>query len=423
MFYNVPNILQLYVERSKTLPLTISFASDSNTDLTGRILRTMLNCRSRWRNITLDVSSKAVDGTISRSLTDIPLLESLGINISFLKFIRPTRVDITLFQNAPCLKTVSLFGASAFTHREAVHFHAALPGGGALPGWPFAALAPPAIVAPAPPPFAFGIAGPLVNPALTLPASIPAVPSPRDISPRLPLPWKQLSTLDIEFAAYGDFFPVLAQTPNVVTCHLKSEISTRTNPHDVITLPKLRSLRLSGTAVYVLQGLLAPGLKSLVIENTEQPGSGREERFILPFIQASSCALQHLSFQSIPMTEHVLGILRGMPTLSGLNLDLYLKHPRDSAQFGALISALTYVNLQEILLPKLKDLSLSVYSKSGLPTRALVDMVKSRRKVSVAMDEQNARLEHLYLIANCGWSPPFDELKEDRGLKTDLVLR
>ncbi|KAK1222009.1 hypothetical protein PQX77_015188 [Marasmius sp. AFHP31] len=471
-FHGVPFILSTYITRSKQLPLTISFASNTATDLSKRVAEVLIHHRSRWRDVTLDIPGKVMDGTLTRPLTDVPLLESLGLNIAFLRHhISP----VTVFQYAPRLKAVKLFGASAFTHREA---HVVIP-------QPFPLGAPPANPPfPANPPAAVHIhippipAAPPNNAFLqalqngNIPAllqaihaahppqaahnvNIPHIPhifanpmlatnGPRDISARLLLPWKQLTTLDIEFAAFGDFYPVLKQAINVVDCRLTSKIMTRRLPPDIITLPKLRSLRLSGTAVHILQRLLAPSLKKLKIHesenvNTTYPIPNQSgERFILPFISMSSCKLHQLSFQSLPLTEHVLDIIKGAPTVASLSLDVCLKRRSDSALFDALLSALTYTATggpqRELLLPRMKSLSLSVYSKDALHASAVVEMVKSRRTIPVGgagVDEQprqaaentNARLENFRLEANSVWLPIFDELKEDPGLQAEILLR
>ncbi|KAL0067769.1 hypothetical protein AAF712_005209 [Marasmius tenuissimus] len=483
-FHGVPIILATYITRSKQLPLTISFASNTATDLSKRVAEVLIHHRSRWHDVTLDIPGKVMDGTLTRPFTDVPLLESLGLNIAFLRnHISP----VTVFQHAPRLKAVKLFGASAFTHREA---HVVIP-------QPFPLGAPPANPLPFPPtnpPFPANppaavhvhmppiLAAPPTNvflqalqngnmtaliqaihappppgPPPPLNVNIPHMPhiphifaspmlatnSPRDISARLLLPWNQLTTLDIEFAAFGDFYPVLKQAINVVDCRLTSKITTRRLPPDMVTLSKLRSLRLSGTAVHILERLLAPSLKRLKVHesetvNTTYPIPNQSgERFILPFISMSSCNLHQLSFQSLPLTEHVLDIIKGAPTVASLSLDVYLKNRNDSALFDVLLSALTYAATggpqRELLLPRMKSLSLSVYSKDALHASAVVEMVKSRRNIpvgSAGADEQpqgaentNARLEHFRLKANSVWLPIFDELKEDSGLQAEILLR
>ncbi|KAG7089141.1 hypothetical protein E1B28_010849 [Marasmius oreades] len=394
----IPQILSTHLRRSNVLPLTITFKSNSGvTDLVKRILDILIQYRGRWRNVVLDVPPELIpswcgDGT--------PCLESVSINISFLRV--PGR-RLTLFSTAPLLKTVTLFGASAFRHREGLLHHfftlPLLPGGGVV----------------------LGPGGLVTGPNQ---GGFAVIPEARDISPKLPLPWKQLSTLDIEFGAWGDFLPVLKQTPNVLDCRLRSYVFTRSMSHTVIALPKLQSLELLGTAVMCLQYLSARSLKSLIIgDAAKSPHCGQD--VIFQFLSASSCKLQHLSFQSIPMSDHTLDVLRAAPSLSSLSLCLET-NTGSTANFDALLSALTYISPgHEYPLSKLGKLSLSIYHKDAFPHKKLVEMVKSRRRVPV--DEENAgryvRLEEFRLYANTGWVSDFDELKEDEGLQTEFALR
>ncbi|KAF9260235.1 hypothetical protein L218DRAFT_1079488 [Marasmius fiardii PR-910] len=407
-YQGIPQILSACIRRSNARPLTIAFKSNSGvTSLSKRIMDILLQCRGRWHNVVLDVPPKLMpsDLFLSRLRGDgTPYLDSLAINISFL-MLPGTR--ICLFRNSPHLKSVTLFGASALRHREGL-FHLPL-----LPG-----VAVPLIGAGG---LIIGLVGPQNQPTT---ANAIFIPMPRDITHKLPLPWKQLSTLDIEFGAWGDFLPVLTQTPNIVDCRLRSYVFTRNVSHAImIPLPKLRSLRLSGTAVFCLHFLSARSLKSLAVEDaTTLPQCG--QHMIFPFIITSECTLQHLSFQSVPMGDHTMDVIKAAPSLSSLHLSL--STTAGSNRFETLLPALTYTSPgYDYPLPKLKTLALSVYHKDPFPYRKLVDMVRSRRRVPV--DEENAgkyaRLEVFRLSANISWVSALDELKEDEGLQTEFALR
>ncbi|KAF9260233.1 hypothetical protein L218DRAFT_618784 [Marasmius fiardii PR-910] len=193
----------------------------------------LLQCRGRWRNIVLDVTPKLIPSNLS-SLFQLqaddspPRLESHTLSMSFLTLLG-SRVG--LFEKVPHLKSMILFGASALKNREGrlatTFIPKVLPSDGYTPAEAAGGL----------------IVGSTRVAPLQFRSTIPPAtffPLPRDISRKLLLPWKQLSKLDLEFAAFGDFLPVLNQAPNLVGCCLRSDAYTE-NAHGyiVISLSKL----------------------------------------------------------------------------------------------------------------------------------------------------------------------------------------
>ncbi|KAF9260229.1 hypothetical protein L218DRAFT_962846 [Marasmius fiardii PR-910] len=428
---SVPQVLSTFIRRSNALPLTISFKCNSGvTRLTASIMGILLQCRDRWRSILLDVTPALIPSTrspIFQQANDSPTpLESLTLNMSFLTLLG-SRVG--LFQKTPHLKSLTLFGASTLRNREGLveTFSPKMPSSMGDGHTPLRAAGDLVVGAA---PVAFQIhRGPK---AFFFPLS-------RDISRKLLLPWKQLSKLDLEFAAFGDFLPVLNQASSLVDCCLRSYGYTRDAPgYSVITLPKLQSLKLFGTAVFCLHFLSAESLTSLIVEDTTQMIECGQ-LVIPPFIERSGCRskLQHLTFQSTPGTYHGLDVIKTTPYLESLHLCVEATFEL-SLQLGtgALLDALTYPNglgHESRQLRKLRTLFLSVYDEDTdkFPHEKLVEMVKSRRNVPVDADGENdgercMRLEELRLEVNCyknSWVNVCAQLKEIEGLRFEFSVR
>ncbi|KAK7033529.1 hypothetical protein VNI00_012753 [Paramarasmius palmivorus] len=357
-FRGLPAMLETFLARSYPSPLRIAFASDTSTVLSQNLLKIMFQYCSRWKTVTLDVPSAIALNLPPSLTTGAPYLETLTMDAAFLA--QDTSHSSSLMLHAPRLKSLNLLGSIDILRRH----HR-----------------------PAPSLFA--------------------------------LPWDQLRTLNITTSSVVDFPTIIRHTPNIEYCHLEA----RSSPHVVLLpqeyrLPKLRTLRLTGHAVYLLRYLSAPVLVSLIVDDTPAPYCG--VRTILAFIERSGCSLKHLAFESIPMSDRVLPLLQASPKL--VTLDLNVSLGNETVLFDLLLSALLYNGSNNnCVAPLLKELSISVYSHKSINSALLVDMIKSRRRTD-GPKAGIARLGRFRLRTNAEWNKLFDELTKDDGLSVDFEL-
>ncbi|KIK64833.1 hypothetical protein GYMLUDRAFT_39790 [Collybiopsis luxurians FD-317 M1] len=378
------HILALFLERSKSSPLTIDFACRDvpvgpTNDFTRTILGVLMSQSHRWETcrlkIPIGVLKHLAESRIARSARIIRSLE-LSLDLPFGTSQLVWFYDI--FADAKELRSVKLGG-------------------------------------------------------------IPI------ISTNLRLPWAQLTTYDAYQEFPENHLMTLRSMTSLVECTLSSKRPWHRVPQqtDVLRMPKLKRMTLVDTANLLVQFLTTPALQSLsttcaTAANTENAGTGDEDTVLEKFLERSRCRLKDLEIESDPLDETVLAILKHSSVSRSLNkLVLNVMLGRGSSAFKDLFEILRYRHHNRdgrdeegsarASLVNLEELKLSVYqnSKEDLYAREMVGMVLSRWNFPIqgeAMDKGWKRMKRFMLEANSYWLPEFDALQELKEEGLDVVV-
>lgn len=108
------DMLQLWLERSRRFPLSISFTAPyvAHPSVTASIWEILIAHSSRWRTLDITVPDTWVTAFISSSFPkDLPFLESLTIHVTYPDWKRQPLTSLTFHSSSiPRLKTFSLLG-------------------------------------------------------------------------------------------------------------------------------------------------------------------------------------------------------------------------------------------------------------------------------------------------------------------------
>ncbi|KAJ6578063.1 hypothetical protein B0H19DRAFT_574816 [Mycena capillaripes] len=169
------------------------------------------------------------------------------------------------------------------------------------------------------------------------------VPSPLSIS----IPWPQLTRYRGMYSVHRQM-EILNAASNLVECAVGfTGFGTFTdNPHDLIVLAHLRRLCVKGPAV--LSKLKAPLLQTLC--SLKNPIL----RTLLPFVERSACTLTKLVLMECDISDSLIVVLRGLPTLTYLLIDSQLDDGLRPQ--SALFDAMTTFGTSSDLCPNLTSL-------------------------------------------------------------------
>ncbi|KAJ7158402.1 hypothetical protein C8R46DRAFT_1224377 [Mycena filopes] len=221
------------------------------------------------------------------------------------------------------------------------------------------------------------LACPLLH-QLTLP------PHPRPT--RMAFPWRQLKTCHFRAYPSSDILQILALTTTI------TEVSIRTTYRNWMArvhyrAPPVTSAPLNALVISsyndgsVLEGLTAPALRRLVVENADKAASTA----IIPlFLARSDCSLTHLALKQISIASTML---LEVLTLTPLLTHLVAEGTRDISDdfFSALTSERT-----GSLVPSLVSLSLS--GDFAAANLLIVKMLRSRSSATGSGDLRVVRL-------------------------------
>ncbi|KAJ6578083.1 hypothetical protein B0H19DRAFT_1122328 [Mycena capillaripes] len=203
----------------------------------------------------------------------------------------------------------------------------------------------------------------LTDPELSVPSSASII-----------IPWAQLThyrgTYDMDRQ-----LEILSAAPHLVECAvgLSGFGSLTGNLHEVALLPRLRRLCVKGPAI--LNHLKTPLLHTLY--SLRNPIF----RTLLPFVQRSACTLSKLVLVQCDVSDKLIPVLRGLPTLTYLLID----SQRDDGlrPHVALFDAMRRSGTSSELCPNLKSL-LFAYERTSdddnldFPSENFFNMVQSR---------------------------------------------
>ncbi|KAJ7090177.1 hypothetical protein C8R44DRAFT_438972 [Mycena epipterygia] len=211
-------------------------------------------------------------------------------------------------------------------------------------------------------------------------------------SPSIVVPWGQITHYRGTYSL-GRQREILQSTTNLLECHLAFDGWLETLENGVIKLPLLCRLRLEEGDFLV--HLTTPLLQSLfVVQNL---GQG----VLLPFIHRSSCRLTKLVLLSVTMLSEFIPVLKSLPTLTYLLLQVASTSPQEAAQTN-LFNAMCTTDSSPDLCPNLSSMLFGYPSINEFPADAFFAMAESRFQTP-------SRLQVLRIF--CSWkadSEPLD---------------
>ncbi|KAJ4479016.1 hypothetical protein J3R30DRAFT_2705685 [Lentinula aciculospora] len=248
----------------------------------------------------------------------------------------------------------------------------------------------------------------------------------------LGLRWSYLTHYDVTQDFPDKHLAILRLATGLVECTIDCSQPWRQQlpgAAAIVTLRKLRILKLKGTASILLEYLVAPGLHSLSVLLPETGDS------LKIFLNRSVSRLHELEIEATPMGNNILDALQYVSCLSKLALNVSISPgSRRKIVFKDFLVALRYVSsgnnttsITGCKLPRLEELFLSVYTSSSehLYANELADMVVSRWKLPGKIREQElTQLKRFTLETNRDWLPAFDTFKElmQEGLQAFINL-
>ncbi|KAJ7648209.1 hypothetical protein DFH06DRAFT_1095634 [Mycena polygramma] len=217
------------------------------------------------------------------------------------------------------------------------------------------------------------------------------------ISRAIEIPWEQITHYHGSYSPERQLEILRAAAPTLLECVIgfRSEDFGSESPQ-ILTLPKL--CRLSSEYVAILAHLTAPSLSELRLIIAHEP-----IRFAAPFIHRSSCTLTRLALIEYEMNADVISLLRAVPNLSSLLLDLDNAHEIDSDS----ITAMFISGAPSDICPRLTTFELGYISPSQIiPTREpFFAMARTRFQRD---SSSHCRLSRLRLLA--GRTSPSDSV-------------
>ncbi|KAK1220547.1 hypothetical protein PQX77_016687 [Marasmius sp. AFHP31] len=229
-------------------------------------------------------------------------------------------------------------------------------------------------------------------------------------TPRLALPWKQIKNIRIQSCTVDRLLPILAQCLTVEEMKLQWITSGSPHTRSPITLPRVKQLSIDtsmakhGPLNSIVGDLTLPGLQIMELRNV---GSTRIRlswdgtSTLRDFFIRSSCPLTSLYLRHLPMNdESLLSLLPLIPTLATLMIADASENRASSTGMARktitnhLFSrfSLSYQEpavegfiaescskpSADVLVPRLKDLTLVVVDSEGLDERTMVNSLVSR---------------------------------------------
>lgn len=274
----VTHVFDLYLMRSGTLPMSLTFAdyrrhATRTTNLVSLLVDRLRTHSRRWRYISLRMSCGYFALLFTFTPCDFSSLEHLSIS------------GDAIWRNGPCcLNLKSATNLKSFAYSGPGH----------------------------------------------------------SSSDRIDLDWERLAEVSFEFTRHGGELPrlfgYLAQCQNITTCSLGVHHNSWMDPSDgqIITLPCLRTLRIRrfhprSHACVVTDSLVLPQLETLEIDAFISAGladtsSPWHDRNFSSLLARSGCTLRHLSIQGAYFpNDELVRCLALSPTLSSFR---FIPSPR-----------------------------------------------------------------------------------------------
>ncbi|KAJ6509107.1 hypothetical protein DFH09DRAFT_274917 [Mycena vulgaris] len=198
----------------------------------------------------------------------------------------------------------------------------------------------------------------------------------------IPLPWAQLTRLDLQGHDTAQCVKILERTPYLEALFVELSESYWDGPLPLVRLDHLHTLRLEFDEdfpdVCLLDHIVGPALKHLDIPMLSRQVLPR----LLAFLARSECGLSSILFQSRSPSS-TISILEAVTTVSEVHMPRFHWHSTEFTSF------LNRIAIDKDFLPNLETLAIEEAS-GNLPYAELCEMLESR---SHGGNNESARLK------------------------------
>ncbi|KAJ7648269.1 hypothetical protein DFH06DRAFT_574259 [Mycena polygramma] len=200
------------------------------------------------------------------------------------------------------------------------------------------------------------------------------------------IPWQQITHYHGKYSSARQLEILKAAARTLQECVIGFPEELDSEPADIFTLPNL--CRLSSDYVNILAYLTAPSLAELRLVIGDDPMS-----LVAPFIHRSSCTLTRLALVECGITPEVISLLRTLPSLRSLLVDLEHDDDQVDTDSGSdWTTTMCMSGAPSDICPRLTSFELGYTHKAQVPWDSFFAMAWSRFQIDSSFHSRLSRL-------------------------------
>ncbi|KAJ6458404.1 hypothetical protein C8R47DRAFT_149150 [Mycena vitilis] len=199
------------------------------------------------------------------------------------------------------------------------------------------------------------------------------------------IPWQQITHYHGKYPSARQLEILKAAASTLQECVIGFPHELDSDPADIFMLPNL--CRLSSDYVTILAYLTAPRLEELRLVIGDDPMS-----LVAPFIRRSSCKLTRLALVKCGITAEVISLLRTLPNLRSLLLDLEDDEQVDTDPDSDWTTIMRTSGAPSDICPRLMSFELGYKHQAQIPWDSFFAMARSRFQIDSSSHSRLSRL-------------------------------